>query len=74
MEWLIVGVMRLCRMVGIINVDGQRYEGSVRRLWIIDRLGREMGVRMSLQIVRFGNYVRKRGTLTWFGRGPMVPE
>ena len=47
-EWLIVGVMRLCRIVGMINVGGQRYEGRVRRLWISDRLGREIGVRMSL--------------------------
>ena len=74
MEWLIVGVMRLCRMVGIINVDGQRYDGSVRMLWIIDRLGREIGVRMSLRLVRFGKLYKERGTLTWFGRDPMVPE
>ena len=47
-EWLIVGVIRLWRMVGVINIDGQRYEGSVRRFWISDRLGRDIGVRISL--------------------------
>jgi len=31
-EWLIVGVIRLWRTVGIIKADGQIYEGSVRRL------------------------------------------
>ncbi len=36
-------------MVGIINVDGQKYEGSVRRLWMSERLGREIDVRMSLK-------------------------
>ena len=35
-------------MVGIMSIDGQRYEGRFRRLWMSDRLGREMGVRMSL--------------------------
>ena len=51
-EWLMVGVIRLCRMVGIINADGQKYEGSIRRLWRSDRLGSEIGVRTSLLILR----------------------
>ncbi len=60
-EWLIAGVTILCRMVGIINVDGQRYDGSVRRFWMNDRLGREMGVRISL-LRLVGWWSNKRGT------------
>jgi len=31
-EWLMVGVMRLWRIVGVIKLEGQRYEGRFLRL------------------------------------------
>jgi hypothetical protein len=47
-ECVIMGEMRLCRMVGINRIEGQRYEGSVRRFCASDRFGEDVGVKMSL--------------------------
>jgi hypothetical protein len=72
-EWLIVGVTRLWRIVGMMSVDGQRYEGRCRRLWMSDRLGRETGVRMSLQLLLEPGICKGEGArLTLFGRDLMV--
>lgn len=68
MEWLMVGVMRLCKTVGIINVVGQMYEGRFRRLCTRDRWGVETGVTMSLGMLAF-EIVLGRAGHTWFGRG-----
>jgi hypothetical protein len=47
-EWLIVGVMRLWRIVGAIKVVGHMYEGRFLRLCESDRFVEVKGVRMSL--------------------------
>jgi len=47
-ECEIVGVMREWKIVGSRRAGGQKYDGSVRIWWARERLGVEIGVRMSL--------------------------
>lgn len=47
-QWDIAGSTRLWRIVGTIKGAGQTYDGSARRFCESERLGSEMGVKISL--------------------------